>query len=106
MVDLIEKVAPQAIEAEMAVLGAMLIEREAQVKALDFLNEKSFYKTAHQQIFRVMADLFTEGSVIDVITVSEKLKTQRILTDIGGATYLTHLAELLPTAASVDHYAA
>ena len=51
MVDLIEKVSPHTIEAEMAVLGAMLIEREAQVKALDALNENSFYKTAHQQIF-------------------------------------------------------
>jgi replicative DNA helicase len=105
MVDLIEKVAPHAIEAEMAVLGAMLIEREAQVKALDVLQDKSFYKTAHQQIFRVMADLFSEGSVIDVVTVAEALKNQRLLTDIGGATYLTNLAHLLPTAASVDHYA-
>jgi replicative DNA helicase len=105
MVDLIEKVAPHAIEAEMAVLGAMLIEREAQVKALDVLNENCFYKTAHQQVFRVMTELFTKGSVIDVITVAEELKQQRLLTDIGGASYLTNLSQLLPTAASVDHYA-
>jgi replicative DNA helicase len=105
MVDLIEKVAPHAVEAEMAVLGAMLIEREAQAKALDVLDESCFYKAAHQHIFRVMADLFSEGSVIDVVTVAEKLKNQRHLTDIGGATYLTNLAQLLPTAASVDHYA-
>jgi len=105
MVDLIEKVAPQAIEAEMAVLGAMLIEREAQAKALDVLDESCFYKTSHQQIFRAMADLFTEGSAIDVVTVSERLKNQRLLTDIGGGSYLTSLSQLLPTAASVDHYA-
>jgi len=105
MVDLIEKVAPHTLEAEMAVLGAMLIEREAQAKALDVLDESCFYKTAHQQIFRVMADLFSQGSVIDVVTVAEKLKTARLLTDIGGATYLTNLSQLLPTAASVDHYA-
>ena len=105
MVDLIEKVAPRAIEAEMAVLGAMLIEREAQAKALDVLDESCFYKTSHQQIFRAMADLFTEGSAIDVVTVSERLKNQRLLTDIGGGSYLTSLSQLLPTAASVDHYA-
>jgi replicative DNA helicase len=105
MVDLIEKIAPHALEAEMAVLGAMLIEREAQTKALDVLNEACFYKTSHQQIFRVMAQLFSEGSVIDVITVAEKLKSLRLLTDIGGGSYLTQLSQLLPTAASVDHYA-
>jgi replicative DNA helicase len=105
MVDLIEKVAPHAVEAEMAVLGAMLIEREAQAKALDALNEQAFYKTAHQHIFRIMADLFGEGSVIDVITVAEKLKNERLLTDVGGPTYLTSLSQMLPTAASVDHYA-
>ena len=52
MVDLIDKTPPQAIEAEMAVLGAMLIEREAQAKVLDILDENSFYKPAHQHIFR------------------------------------------------------
>lgn len=105
MVDLIDKTPPQAIEAEMAVLGAMLIEREAQAKALDLLDESCFYKSAHQQVFRVIASLFSEGSAVDVITVAEKLKNERLLTDIGGATYLTNLTQLLPTAASVDHYA-
>src|SRR5438874_12082331 len=105
MVDLIEKIAPHAVEAEMAVLGAMLIEREAQTKALDVLDAGCFYKAAHQQIFRVMSELFSEGSVIDVVTVAEKLKNQRLLTDIGGGSALTQLAQLLPTAASVDHYA-
>src|SRR5262249_709696 len=100
MVDLIEKIAPHALEAEMAVLGALLIEREAQTRALDMLDAGCFYKTAHQQIFRVMTELFADGGVIDVVTVSEKLKDQRLLTDIGGAVYLTNLAQLLPTAAS------
>ena len=105
MVDLIEKTAPHAPEAEMAVLGAMLIERDAQVKALDLLDEKCFYKSAHQHIFRAMADLFSEGAAIDVVTVAEKLKDQRLLTDIGGAIYLTNLSQVVPTAATIDHYA-
>ncbi len=69
MADLIDKTPPQALEAEMAVLGAMLIEREAQAKVLDLLDENSFYKPAHQHIFRSIARLFAEGSAIDVVTV-------------------------------------
>lgn len=105
MVDLIDKTPPQAIDAEMAVLGAMLIEREAQAKVIDLLDEKSFYKTAHQLIFRAVTKLFAEGSAIDVVTVAETLKSQQALTDIGGASYLTNLTTLLPTAANVEHYA-
>src|SRR5262245_49247994 len=105
MVDLIDKTPPQANEAEMAVLGAMLIEREAQAKVLDVLDEHSFYKPAHQHIFRVIAELFAEGSPVDMVTVGESLKNQKLLTDIGGSSYLTDLAQLLPTAANVEHYA-
>src|SRR6185369_2978000 len=105
MVDLIDKTPPQANEAEMAVLGAMLIEREAQAKVLDLLDEHCFYKPAHQHIFRAIAHLFAEGSAVDVVTVGEHLKNQQLLTDIGGSSYLTDLANVLPTAANVEHYA-
>ena len=105
MVELIDKTPPQALEAEKAVLGAMLIEREAQAKALDVLDETCFYKTAHQYIFRTMAHLFSQGAAIDVVTVAEELKNQRQLLDIGGGSYLTELTQILPTAASIDHYA-
>lgn len=100
-----QKTPPQAIEAEMAVLGAMLIEREAQAKALDILDETSFYKPAHQHIFRIIAQLFAEGGAVDVVTVGEQLKNLRILSDIGGSSYLTDLTNTLPTAANVEHYA-
>ncbi len=105
MGDLIDRTPPQAVEAEMAVLGAMLIEREAQAKALDLLDESSFYKAAHQQIFRIIARLFSEGAAVDVVTVGEQLKNQRLLNDIGGSSYLTDLTNVLPTAANVEHYA-
>src|SRR6185437_11129842 len=105
MVELIDKTPPQALEAEMAVLGAMLIEREAQARAMDLLDESCFYKAAHQQIFRSIAQLFSEGAAVDVVTVGETLKNQRLLTDVGGASYLTELTQLLPTAANVEHYA-
>src|SRR5690349_3418665 len=105
MADLIDKTPPQAIEAEMAVLGAMLIEREAQAKALDLLDESCFYKSAHQQIFRIIARLFSEGAAVDVVTVGEQLKNQQLLSDVGGPSYLTDLTNLLPTAANIEHYA-
>ena len=89
----------------MAVLGAMLIEREAQAKVLDILDEQCFYKPAHQSIFRAIAHLFAEGSAVDVVTVGESLKNQKLLAEIGGSAYLTDLANVLPTAANVDHYA-
>ncbi len=89
----------------MAVLGAMLIEREAQAKVLDLLDEHSFYKPAHQHIFRTIAHLFSEGAAVDVVTVGEHLKNQKLLTEIGGSSYLTDLANVLPTAANVDYYA-
>jgi replicative DNA helicase len=105
MVDLIDKTPPQAVEAEMAVLGAMLIEREAQAKGLDLLDERDFYKPAHQHIFRSMAHLFAEGAAIDVVTVGENLKNQQLLMDIGGASYLTDLTNVISTAANIEHYA-
>src|SRR5436190_17332588 len=105
MAELIDKNPPQAIEAEMAVLGAMLIEREAQAKALELLDESSFYKPAHQHIFRIIAGLFADGSAVDVVTVGEQLKNQRLLNEIGGASYLTDLANVVPTAANIEHYA-
>src|ERR1035441_10973047 len=95
MVDLIDKTPPQAMEAKMAVLRSMLIEREAQAKGLDLLDENDFYKPAHQQIFRAMAYLFAEGSAIDVVTVGEHLKNQRLLADLGGASYLTELTNVI-----------
>src|SRR5262245_56999853 len=89
----------------MAVLGAMLIEREAQAKVLEIIDEKCFYKIAHQHVFRAIASLFAEGRAVDVVTVGECLKNQRLLPDIGGASYLTELANVVPTAANVEHYA-
>ncbi len=89
----------------MAVLGAMLIEREAQAKVLDIVDENCFYKPAHQHVFRVIARLFSEGSAVDVVTVGEQLKNQKLLADIGGSSYLTDLTNVLPTAANVEHYA-
>ena len=102
---IIEKVPPQAIDAEMAVIGAMLIEKEAVIRAIDIITEKDFYKEIHGQIFIAAKDLFLENQPVDIITVSEKLKKISMFAEIGGASYLTNLMNSVQTAANVEHYA-
>ncbi|MDR2192161.1 MAG: replicative DNA helicase [Endomicrobium sp.] len=102
---IIEKAPPQAIDAEMAVIGAMLIEKEAVVKAVDIITYKDFYKEIHGQIFIAAKELFLENSPVDIITISERLKKNSIFAEIGGASYLTSLMNSVQTAANVEHYA-
>jgi len=105
MADIVDRIPPQAIEAETAVLGSMLIEKEAVLKVLDILRDTDFYKGAHRNIFRIIRDLYMENQPVDTITVSAKLKTEKLLEDIGGGAYLTQLVNSVSTAANVEHYA-
>lgn len=68
------RVPPQAVDVEMAVLGAMLIEKDAIAKALEVLDETAFYKPAHQQIFAAMIGLFERSEPVDLITLMEELR--------------------------------
>lgn len=105
MVELLEKVPPQAGEAEMAVLGAMLIEKEAIAKAIEIIEEKSFYREAHRWIYRVIIGLYSEDKAVDPLTVAEELRKQHLLSEVGGMAYLTQLIETVSTAAHVEYYA-
>ncbi len=89
----------------MAVLGSMLIERDAVEKAVDVLIEKDFYQDSHRKIFAACVELYRRGSAVDLVTVSEELNKTKLLSDIGGATYLTELLHKVATAAHVDYYA-
>ncbi|MFY9115248.1 MAG: replicative DNA helicase [Dethiobacteria bacterium] len=100
-----ERVPPQSIEAEQSVLGAMFLNRDAAFTALSMLEESDFYRSAHQKIFSAIQDLVNNGEPIDIITLSEELKSRGILTDIGGRAYLTTLVNIVPTAANVQYYA-
>ncbi|MBN1824115.1 MAG: replicative DNA helicase [Endomicrobiales bacterium] len=105
MPELTDKIPPQALEAEKAVLGAMLIEKEAVIKATDILNDSDFYESSHRKIFAVIRDLYMENHAIDAVTVAEGLKRRKCLDDVGGATYITALINSVSTAANVEHYA-
>ncbi|MCL2390392.1 MAG: replicative DNA helicase [Endomicrobia bacterium] len=102
---IIEKVPPQAIDAEMAALGAMLIEKEAVIKLADVINADDFYKEIHKQIYLTARDLFLENQPVDIITVSDRLKKNGMFAEAGGVSYLTSLIDSVQTAANVEHYA-
>ena len=103
--DLLTKVPPQSTEVEQGVLGAILLDQDALIRVLDILQDQDFYQDAHRWIFRVMVDLFEDNAPIDVLTVSERLKKQERLDNIGGAAYLAELTEMIPTSAHVLHHA-
>lgn len=96
---------PQAIELEEAVLGAMLLEKNAVHEVIDILTPKSFYKESHQQIFETMLSLFQNSEPIDLYTLQAALKKRGILEKIGGAYYLANLTQHVTSAAHAEHYA-
>ncbi len=102
---LAEKMPPQNLEAEMSVLGSMLIEEDAISRTVEVLDESHFYKKAHRRIFAAIVNLYENSQAVDLVTLTEQLRKDGSLEEIGGATYLTTLTSFVPTAANVDYYA-
>lgn len=100
-----DRVPPQNIEAEQSVLGAMLIEKEAIPKVMEILRDTDFYREAHRVIFNAMLELYNKNEAVDMITVTEILKRDNKLEDVGGIAYVTSLANTVPTAANVTYHA-
>ena len=100
-----ERVPPQNIEAEQAVLGAMHIDKEAIAKATEVLSADDFYREAHRVIFSAMLELYNKNEAVDMVTVTEILKRDNKLEDIGGIAYITSLANVVLTAANVKYHA-
>jgi replicative DNA helicase len=100
-----QRVPPQNIEAEQAVLGAVLLQGEALITAMERLRSEDFYTPAHQLIFEAMARLGEDGQPIDLVTLTAHLQDKQQLEEIGGVSYLAKLANAVPTAANVDYYA-
>jgi len=103
--DSIEKIPPQSNDAEMAVLGSMLLEESAISQAIELLDETSFYKDAHKKIFNVIISIYSQSKPVDLVTTTELLKKQKMLDDVGGASYIASLTETVPTSANIKHYA-
>ncbi|MBI5207669.1 MAG: replicative DNA helicase [Candidatus Firestonebacteria bacterium] len=101
----IEKIQPQNIDAEIAVLGAMILSRESIPKVMEILSREDFYKTAHQKIFDSILILFDKNLPVDLVTMNEELNKQNVLSEIGGSLYLANLVESISTVANVDYHA-
>ncbi len=99
------KVPPQALDMEEAVLGAIMLEKEAVITIMDILKPASFYKEAHQKIFKAVLDLNTKEYPVDLYTVTEELRAHNELDSVGGPVYLTQLTSKVVSAANVDYHA-
>lgn len=101
----LEKVPPQSIEAEMSLLGAILLDPEAILKIADLIEPDDFYKPAHRNIFEAMIELYQKQEPIDLLTLGNRLQEKQKLELIGGRSYLVALSNTVPTASHIEQYA-
>lgn len=99
------KVPPQAIDMEEAVLGAIMLEKEAVITILDILKPESFYKETHQKIFKAISDISFREYPVDLYTVTEELRATDMLESVGGPVYLTQITSKVVSAAHVEYHA-
>ncbi len=102
---LASRLPPQNIEAEQAVLGGIMIENEAIHRVVEYVEAGDFYRESHRKIVRAMLELSEKGEAIDLVTLSNLLKSRDELDEVGGATYLSLLVDSIPTAANSAVYA-
>jgi len=100
-----DRTPPYAPEAEISVLGGMLIDGDAVPKAMEIIDESMFYREANRRICRAMARLFQRGQVIDPVTLSEELSKTEELEQVGGLAYIGELLDTVPTAANIEYHA-
>jgi len=99
------KVPPQATDLEEAVLGAMMLEQDAVSAVIDILKPEVFYKEAHQKIFSAIFSLFSKSEPVDILTVTNELKSSGELEMVGGPYYITMLTSRIASAANVEYHA-
>lgn len=95
---------PQNLEAEMAVLGSMLMDENALSASIESLESGSFYKDSHRKIFSAILGLYNANKAVDLITITDELKRAGDLEETGGASFLTELVNSVPSAVNVNHY--
>ncbi|BAL61320.1 replicative DNA helicase [Melissococcus plutonius] len=100
-----DRIPPQNIEAEQAVIGSIFLDADAIVEAMEYVDAKDFYRRNHQIIFQAMLTLNNKNEAIDVVTIKDCLEKENLLEDSGGLSYLSDLALAVPTAANVAYYA-
>ena len=98
------KLPPQSIEAEMSILGGVLLDNDAMNRVLEIIVDEDLYRENHRKIFRAMVDLSEKNEPCDLITLTNILKTKGELEEIGGGAYLVTLVDYVPTAANIAYY--
>lgn len=104
MTDNTGKLPPQSLEAEMSILGGILIDNDAINRVLEILTPDDMYRESHRKLFRAMLRLSELREPCDLITLTDILKKQGELEEVGGAAYLTTLVDYVPTAANIAYY--
>lgn len=99
-----DRLPPQVVEVEQAVLGAMLLDKEAIGKAVEVLDESCFYKSSHAKIFSAMVSLYDKNEPVDLITLPQELKKRLELEEVGGIPYINDLATSVATSANIDYH--
>lgn len=101
----VERIPPHNEDAEKAVLGASMMDKNALMDALDVLRPDDFYKEAHKEIFSVLLELYKESEPVDILTVAEALKKRKSLESVGGRAYLGMLTAAVISTANTIQYA-
>ncbi|MEA1910995.1 MAG: replicative DNA helicase [Spirochaetota bacterium] len=104
-IELKDKIPPHNNDAEMATLGALLLDSEALSVVLRYLRADDFYKLAHQKIFTAIVGLFNEAKGVDLLTLTDELRSEGSLENSGGTAYVSSLTSVVPTSANVEYYA-
>lgn len=99
-----DRIPPQNIEAEQAVLGAIFLQPSSLTLASELLIPEDFYRAAHQKIYNAMLELSDKGEPVDLVTVTSELADANLLEEVGGVSYLSDLANSVPTAANIEYY--
>lgn len=100
-----ERMSPQNLEAEVFILGALMIDKNTVIKVADIIKSDDFYKDANGIIYAAMLELYAKHEPIDIVSLSNKLTDKNKLESIGGRAYLAHLASSVGTATNVEYYA-
>ncbi|MEE8191525.1 MAG: replicative DNA helicase [Gemmatimonadales bacterium] len=101
----VERTAPYSPEAEISVLGGMLIDADAVAKAIELVTDSMFHREGNRRLYRAMRRLFERGEAIDPVTLTEELRNSGELDAVGGPAYLAELIEAVPTAANIEYHA-
>jgi len=99
------RIPPQSLEAEMALLGSIMLRPDSIYEIMDSITPKSFYFEKNRTIFETMLELFSKHQPIDILSLSSRLKEKELLERVGGTTFLTELTSMVPSSANIKHYA-